>query len=133
MNSLQKLFGTDPKKETEGVWVNYDDEVSFLIAAKGNKKAQEVGKKLIQPYKRADGEVRVPDNMQDDILAEISASAILLDWKGVKDDAGQPLPYSLSAAKAMLKNLPHFAQFVDKCAGNIELYRVQAEEAARKN
>ena len=34
--NLEKLFGTDPKKEAEGVWIDWTEETRFLIARWGN-------------------------------------------------------------------------------------------------
>lgn len=90
-------------KEQSGVWVEYEGtEVSFLIARMNNprytekiRKATKVGRGM---------RFRKAEDVTDKLVLEAVAETILLDWKGLEDESGKPIPFSTSAAMEILSD-----------------------------
>jgi hypothetical protein len=68
-----------------------------------------------------------------DIAAEITSRTVLLDWKGVKDDAGKDVPYSQAAAKEYMVKYPDFADMISGFGQQISLYQDKEQEERVKN
>ena len=125
-------LGKDPTKETEGVWVDLDDETSVKLGYAGGPKFQnELGKQVrrMQMSRR----VRVMD-MERDRAVRIHAFAnqIVLDWKGMKEH-GTDIPYSRQEAVRVMNDYPEFMDWVEMQSMMIENFRMEGLEEAEKN
>lgn len=129
---LKKQFATDSTKEIEGVWVPLDAETEIKVARVGNPKYRELMTKVMAPYRSALRNNVLPEETAVNLLIEVSAKTILLDWKGVEHE-GAFLPYSYQNAVRLLTEVKEFKAFVDDIAGQVELYKADEEEAAVKN
>lgn len=126
-------FKTDKAAEESGVWVMVDDGEEICIARHGNAKHKAIVEELTKPYRailRAGGEI--PDAKTDEIALEATARALLIDWRGIKDEAGEPLPYSVEAAKKVLTELPEFRNRVVQMSMTFETFRTASLEDLEK-
>lgn len=129
---IYKKFGTDPKKEVEGIWVDWDDETSFLIARWGNAKHRKAIEQYTKPYRTQLRHGQIPEKAATEIMNNSMSEAILLDWKGVYANDSE-LPYTVESAKTLLLNLPELSKFVQDVAQNLQLFQKEEDEAAEKN
>ena len=62
-------------------------------------------KKLAQPYARymAKHEGALPPGVDEDISRRCAAEAALMDWRDILDDDGNPMPFSVDNALALMK------------------------------
>ena len=97
-----KNIRTDVKKEDEGVWYYpYGDaNAGFLLGRYGSRRFKAARVAAREKYARdlATGD---SEEVSEKIAVEVMAEAIVLDWKGVKDD-GKELPYSKENAIKVL-------------------------------
>lgn len=129
---IYKKFGTNTDKEVGGVWVDWDDDTSFLVARWGNTKHAKHLADLTKPYKAQQRYASIPDKIATDIVITSMVEHILLDWKGVIAD-GAELPYSKKNAKTLLLALPELQKFIQDAAQNLQLYQNLDDEDAEKN
>lgn len=125
---------TDPSKDKNGVWVPIDEETSILVRRAGNADYRTALTKLMQPYQQSLRFQQLPEDTARRILAEAEAEAILVGWKGMKQD-GEELPYSKAEAARLLSN-PEYAVFqeiVRGAAGDWDNFRAAEEAQAVKN
>jgi hypothetical protein len=104
----------DPSKLEDGSWVDNVPEllgVRFKVRGTNNKDWRKLNARLIDatPRKRRMGGRLDPDE-QDRIMNELLLKTCLLDWDGIEDDDGKPLPYSLELARKLL-NDPSLQKF----------------------
>jgi hypothetical protein len=131
---LQTDYGTDNKKEIEGVWFKeeFGGETECLIARIGNPEYQKVFNRISKPQRRALRKGTIQDEIAETILIRTMAKTILLDWKNMKEN-GKVLKYSHDEAFRVLKKYRDFRDIVSDLANEIEAYRVEDEEEIVKN
>ncbi len=125
---LKSTYEVDPTKESEGVWVPWED-AQIKVGRVGGPAYQ---KALRARTKMGSRGFRQTDEHQTNILCEVMADAVLLDWKGIKE-GGKPVPFSRDNAYAMLKKYAQFRDEVTALASNFELFRTEEEDDAEKN
>jgi len=125
---LSKLK-TNSDSERNGVWVNYNHEVSFLLARMHNPNYNKKVEMLSTPYKH---QIRT-NSVSDEVWLELSrkafAETILLDWKGIEDDDG-PIKSTLENKMAILEDeeLHDLVEWLHNQASNSEIYREQEKD-----
>lgn len=127
-----KNLRTDPKKSTEGTWVDYVYGTRLLIARYDNKQMQahknmrimEHGKLFSNIDDNREEALRVSEQIDNECMARF----VLLDWEGFTEN-GQPLKYTAELGEEILadENYAEFRTFVLRVSNNSEHYRVESE------
>ena len=130
--NLKKTFLTDKSKENQGVWVDLGEGARLLIARHGNERFKLRYQELTAPYAAAIRTKTLSEAVAEKILKQILAETILLDWEGIVDDDGNPVPYSVEKAMEFL-DIPDFRSFVEEMSKEQALYRKELEAQAEKN
>lgn len=125
----------DLDKETNGMWVPYQMGIELKIARLGNAKYQEALRKAVEDRKVLLGVKELTDEQRQAVQKDVAAETILLDWRGVEDDDGDPLPYSAATAKAWFHDpeLWRLYSFVLMQSLEEENFRKEILAAAAKN
>lgn len=120
-----------------GDWVDKIPDFPGLrlrVRGAGNKDWRKLRDKLIADiprHKRIDG-ITAEDG--DKVTATLLVETSLLDWDGLEDDDGKPLPFSKAQASEYLNN-PEYEGFRNAClwaAGVVaERWRQDVETAAK--
>jgi len=121
----------DLKKREEGAWVT--DIPDFLdlalkVRGSGNKDWARMEAKLIAAVPRQ----RRVNGLEPDERLRINSILVretsLLDWRGIENGTGEPLPYSKEAANKYLTD-PEYEAFVWACiwAANVVAQQGQDE------
>ncbi len=147
-NTAQKLqsnlfyaFASDLQKENEGSWVPISAEVEVKVARYGNTEFEKVqdemykSKKMILEALKAKGDTVGYAQVTTTIFAEVIAKTVLKDWKGVTDEKGEEIPYTVEVGTAYLSDpqMTKFADTIIDLSQNFENYRVKKVETAVKN
>lgn len=145
--SLFDLYGTDEKKEVEGVEVTFppNDDGSvpvFIIAAtsKSNQKYSKALENATKPWRR-NIEAMGSQNAER-IYREVFVKTVLKGWKNVQvpqklvehfegvAESGN-IPFNEKNAVALFEKLPRLYDDLTQRAGSVELFReAQREEEA---
>lgn len=135
--SIFDICETDVKAEEDGRWfkdifgdgTNIDIKIRHLSC-----NASLVARRRLD---RANRKLMVagsyPTDVAIKILIEQIAEAVLIDWKGINDRDGNPIPYSKEAAVELLTKLRVFRDGVVGMAQSIESFRVEEREDTEKN
>lgn len=120
----------DVAKVEQGGWVDNIPELEGLrlkVRGSGNKDYRKLMGRLVDatPRKQRFGG-RLDPVAQDRITSICLRDACLLDWEGLEDEDGKPLPYSKEAADKFLTD-PEYAKFRE---GVIWAASVVAEQEA---
>ena len=127
MSFLDK-YKTDKTAELEGVWVEMDAGVEVRVARLNNDKARAKRRELEKPYRNFR---EVPESVNEGILRKVVASTVLLDWKGLTDDAGAKMPYSAAKAEELFELYPDFLNDVVSVSMARETFQAAGAEAAK--
>jgi hypothetical protein len=125
-------FKTDKALEENGVWVEYKEDFSMLIARFGNEKCQAFLRKLRKPHLRQLRRGTMDEKIGLEILRKATAKYILLGWKGLDDDTGIEIPYSEEKALELLQTRDFFDEVVD-IANDMDTFKSEDNEDAEKN
>lgn len=111
---------TDLAKAEAGIWIGDIPDMGDLrlkVRPTGNPDYRRVYAKLVEttPRHAKRGGVIVDHKIKADLSARTLADTVLLDWEGLEDDDGKPLPYSPELAKTLLLD-PEMTAFRDAVA-----------------
>ena len=140
LSLLKKTYGTRQDLERQGVWVSpvldEDHDISFLLARmlRTNKKWAGRVTKVYRQNKRKIDSGMIPDDLDKTMTLRIFCETILLDWRGIKDDKGVDIPYSVDAGMKLLAELPDLHDYLIEEANSATTYQAQAvDEVAGKS
>jgi hypothetical protein len=108
---MAKLRKQDLQKQSEGVWVKWEDGISLKIARIGNPHSVRLAE-AHAAKNIALKEARLPEEPYSVLELQLLTEAILLDWRNVDDDNGQPLPYTPQEGAKILAD-PAYADLKD--------------------
>lgn len=127
-------FATDETREKDGVWREYGG-TEFLVARQGNRKYRERFLKLYKPHERLlKGNTEAAEAKSTEIMVDVMAHTILLDWKGkiVVEKGGSPVEYSVENAKKAL-SLAGFREVISEFSEDVNAYKIVQEAEDEKN
>lgn len=133
--SIYDLFGMDDDMEKKGIWIDYGDAGSFLIARAGgsNQKFANILQAKTRPYKfQIDNEL-IDQKVGQKLMYEAFAEAVVLGWEGVCDRNGQPIPFTKENCVKLFEDLPDLFHDLREQATKLANFRQQSLEEAAKN
>lgn len=127
----------DLQREQEGDWVEIPDLLGVSLKVRSlHTTAYGMARSLLtQKLARKYGRKAIPPEVISKEYGKLYAEHILLDWKGLDDDDGQPLPYDKEVAIEYLTN-PAFRTLVaavEWAAGQLAELDLDADEDDAKN
>ncbi len=134
MSTFAERYQTDRSLEEEGAWVDLGDGIKIRIARIQSQRARRVLARLYRPYDnlRQNGR-KVPESIQDKITRQWIAEGILIDWEGVTDAEGEPVPFTAENALEVFEAFPDFLDEVVYFSREQETFRAERLEAAKGN
>lgn len=115
-------FSTDLAAEQNGVWEDYAEGVSFLIARANNKKYSRMITKAFEKHRRLmEAKNDASEAKAEELIIDVMANTILLGWKGVVFK-GATLEYSVENARTMLA-LKDFRRWVAEKSEDIDRFK----------
>ena len=122
-------MATDKDLEKEGVWIELSGEARIKIARLNNPRYKELFTAKTKPHRQAIRNNVLSEKVADDIMIEVMAATILLDWENFFEGE-KPLEYNLVNARRVLRELPDFRRMVYEMAGEADNFKqVEVEEA----
>jgi len=136
--NLHAIFGTDPRLEEEGAWVEVNGFYGLKIKVRRMRSAT-----ATKAYERiilemfGEGKLRRPSDLSSDQSLEIIkrqlAEAILVDWVNLRDsETGEEIPYSAEVARELME-IGDFREFVFQAASERDSFREQHDKEAEGN
>ena len=132
MADVKKLFGTDTKKEQEGVWYDIAEGLRMKIARIGNPNYQKRFQAISKPYRRSIRRGTLSDDIAEKLLVQCLSETIVLDWEGV-EDGGMEIPYSKDAAVDLLTKYPELRGYINDIANELEGFQEEFVEVGDEN
>lgn len=106
-----------------GVWCPLEDGAEILVAKSGNTKHRKFVQQARKPYRSYELAGKdLPEDIARKIGIEATARCILLGWRGIIDDDGQPIPFNHENAVQAL-SIEGFMSRVLGFAGDEQLFR----------
>lgn len=135
MATFGKIFSTNKDVEKEGIWLTYGEGLEVRIARAGgsNKTFAARYDVLTKPYRRLI-QMEVQDKeVMEGLMRRLYAETVVKDWKGVTDENGNEVSFSVEACVEQFEKYPDlFADVVDNST-KIANYRDEVREADAKN
>ncbi len=130
MTSLQQLYATDESKEAEGFWHEITDTISIRMARAGgmNSRFAKALEQKIRPHRRKIENEDMDITLANTIMREVFAETVVMDWKGVNDDEGKPLPCTKENVLNILTELPDLFAELREVAGRQANFRATTAE-----
>jgi hypothetical protein len=126
-------FTTDARLEQDGVWVDVAQGLRLKVARLSNPRFLAFSRKISKPHQRQLRLGILDDATIRNLAALAMSRHILLDWEGLEDDRGQPIPYSADKAHELLKTVPDFYRLIEELAADADLFKQQETEELKGN
>lgn len=133
--ALLKNLKIDTELESGGVWVDWIQGVQLKIGRANNPAFIAAIQRLSEPdleeIRKKDADPEILERATKGAVAE----AILLGWKGIDDDNGKPIKYSVEKALELISDpgLRDLYGFVLVYANDSDHYRRKVELDTAKN
>lgn len=125
-------YVTDRALEQEGVWVAFPGDREFLILRAGgsNREFARALSAVLKPYRRQIEKGTLDPSVSEGLMRQLYARHIIKDWRGIKDAAGNQVPYSVEACVEFMTALPDlFSDIVTMATEMATFSRESMEEA----
>lgn len=104
MENLElNIKAIDLEKAAAGVWIEYDDGISFLIARSNSPEYRSAIRRMHKQHKHQIENQTLSDAKSDQLMAGLMATHILIGWKGLKSH-GEEFKYTRDNAEAMMED-----------------------------
>ena len=121
------LYATDESLENDGAWFDLTKETSVKVARTGNPRYAKLLTKLYEKNRKVlDLGGDVADKLSAEMMVQVIAETVLLDWKALHYK-GQPLSYRVENAKMVLSH-KDFRRVIVGFSEDIEAYRLKEEQ-----
>jgi hypothetical protein len=124
---------TDPVAEaTTGVWLAFPNGWRFLCLRAGgaNRAYQRAASAALKPHRQQIQRGTMDPEKLDEIVTTLYVNHVVKDIDGVKDEEGNPVPYSKKAVREILNQFPEmFAEIQNRVQDPGTFYDQDAEEA----
>lgn len=127
---LSEAFGVNKDLEINGVWFVFKG-MEFLIARINNPKFKALYRKGLEA-----SQVQAQfggDDDHSDLYLDCVSKAVLLNWKGVDGEDGQPIPYSPVEGVKAMKSEQLFYDFVIASSNRLDIFKTQTQDRTEKN
>lgn len=138
--SLYAQFGTDEKKEAEGIWVafapNNDKSVPAFLLKRAGRSNTAYTKRLeavTKPQRRLIDAGLLDAKASEALTLEAWVGTVLVDWRHVQGRDGKVIKFSKDAAIELMKELPELFDELWSTSNKAGLFRPEAPEADAKN
>lgn len=134
-SSMYKRWATDVKAESEGVELDFGQDVFVTVRSMDSPEVREFQAKLARKQRQsilANGGI-LPPSIADKAEIQILANAVVVAWRGVTDEEGNALPFSVENAVKVFTDLREFRKEVLTLASIGETFRKAELDAMRGN
>ena len=140
ISKLKKKFATSERLSQQGVWItcNLDEDpddhakpIRFLLARQGrtNRKWASQASRVYREQKRRIDAGLMSDKESLERTIRIFCNTVLLDWEGVEDDNGTPIPYNAEIAFKLLTECDGLYDYLSEESQELSNFQ---EEATRE-
>ena len=124
------------KKSEEGIWTPFESGIEFLIARMGNPKYTKLLAKLSRPHHRKlRGSRGASSDLENDLTKQAVAKTVLVGWRNLDDEDGNPIPYSQEKALEIISDPAYIEvyNFVLATAGDFQAFREEDQAESLGN
>ncbi len=134
MGNPRKLFALDQGAASKGVDLDYGDfKIRILPALETNPKYTAKMREVWRKNKSRMKAGPLSKDIDDKIMAEVYADAIIVGWTEVEGDDGKKIPFNRANVIALLLDAPLLFSDVRAQAEDIALFRADVTEETVKN
>jgi hypothetical protein len=123
--NLDSMFKTDTSLESAGVWFKVSSDTSFCLKRFGGSNSNKVKQamaKYHKPHARLIENDALSIEETNKIMAQVVASACLVDWKGVEID-GKEVECNFDNAVTIFSQLPELFNALYGYISGVESYK----------
>lgn len=142
--SIKSIFGTDPKVERDGAWLDFGEfRVRVARAGGANKSYQRALEEESREHRRVIELNALDPELAEDILRRVYARAVVRDWETKRDgemvqgieleDGAELLPVNPENVLAAFRAFPDLFSTIQADAASIAMFRAGLRESAAGN
>lgn len=138
--NLFRQFGTDPKLETEGVWLDYGPNskgvhtrIKVRRAGGANKDFTKALERASKPLKRVIQSGNLSAEAADDLYRPVFVEHCVVGIEGLEDEKGEPLEPTKANLLALFVKLGEWYNDVREQANQLSVFQAAEREADAEN
>jgi len=137
---IKATFGVTKETVKEGVWINYgdDEKIKISMVSPHNTEFQKEMNRLQKKYRRAIQLETLDDEEGNELLHQVYAKTIVLDWQGItepdiEDEDAPEIPFSVENCVRVFKKYPHLFADIREQSQSLALFMAAQQEVNAKN
>lgn len=122
-------------ESVDGVWIAFpnDRQLRVLRAGGSNKAFLRVFQALSKPYKRQLEKGTLDPDESDRVMREVYARTVIMDWRGILDTKGKPVPFNHENCIAFLEKFPEIFNDIVAIASDMATFAERRLEQAKQD
>jgi hypothetical protein len=135
MASFLERYSTDKSMEEDGVWVDYGGGIKVQIRRMNSTKSRDTRRRLEKPYTKGFRGQDLPEDLQEELLNQQIAQAIVVAWEGVPDpdDPKKAITCTPENVMKVIKAFPDFRDDIIAAAIERATFQKEQLEQTEKN
>lgn len=123
--NLYKHFKTDENKEAgEGIELKYgDSSITIHRAGGSNAKFRKQNDANLRKYGRDIDLGTLDDETDRKIMVDLYVDTVIIGWKNITDENGNPLEYNRENVVKLLNDLPELFADIRRVATNVAFFK----------
>lgn len=124
--NLDAIFNSNKKAEESGKWFVISDQVEFKMKRFGGANRIEIDKlnaKYIGKFQKLINKGLLDKDVEIGLYVKVFVEACMVDWKGLRDDAGNEISFSKANAEDLFKKMPELLEYTIELASDKNEYK----------
>jgi hypothetical protein len=124
--NLHSLFSSNKDYEKDGVEFVISNTCSMVVRRFGGANVERVksaNAKYYKPYARIIQNGAMPEDQQRSLMIRAFVDACIVSWKGVCDDEGKEIPFTIDNAVKLFTELDELFESIFEYANDVKTYK----------
>jgi hypothetical protein len=134
MAKLSEIYTFDKVSFEDGTWVTIGNGISVKLRSPQSAHSKATRKKLEAPFASLTrGGRELPDDIAENLLIQQMAQSLIIDWRGVDGEDGEPVIATPTTIEAALRTYQFFRDDVGSILASRDTYKNRVAETDLKN
>ena len=130
MARLSDIYSFDREAFESGTWVQIGNGISVKVRSPQSAHSKAIRRKLEAPYAALTARGKeLPDDVAENILIKQLSESLIVDWKGIEGDDGEPLEATPENIEKALRQFQFFRDDVGSVIATRDTYKAKTTEA----
>lgn len=135
--SFASMFATDQNAEENGKWfediLGDGSNINIKLRRMTSKTVERARQRISLENRKHLVKGKFPEEIDQKLLYDLLADAVVVDWSGINDNDEQEVPYSRDTVFEYVKAFPDFRRIIVGLSTEMAAFRAESATEIEKN